>query len=335
MNQPNPIDRNLYKGEGERLSLRRRSLPDYEPLDVERSENYLADPDLREAVNLALALGQPLLVAGEPGTGKTRLAHSIAYELELSSPLIFNTKTSSIANDLFYQYDALGHFQDIHIHKESPASTNGVDINDYISYQALGTAILLTDPDNARKANLAKELRERSPTRSVVLIDEIDKAPRDLPNDVLNEIEQMQFRVRELKQTFCIEQRFRPIVILTSNSEKNLPDAFLRRCVFYHIDFPEKERLKEIVEKRFGNASSSANAAIKHFYELRELPWEKKPATAEFLTWLHMLQLHKLDLSRLDPGQMNQKDRETLATTYAVLAKTTEDSMLLKEYLLN
>jgi MoxR-like ATPase len=164
----------------------------------------------------------------------------------------------------------------------------------------------------------------------VVLIDEIDKAPRDLPNDVLNEIENMTFSVKESGRVFAAAQKFRPILVLTSNSEKNLPDAFLRRCVFYHITFPDRQRLTEIIQRRLEFRSDFTprmlENAVRHFEQIRSLPLKKKPATAECLAWLRILEKMHLDVGALKPGQA-----EALAFTYSVLAKSKEDYALLQK----
>ncbi|HXG64026.1 MAG TPA: MoxR family ATPase, partial [Blastocatellia bacterium] len=231
-------------------------------------------------------------------------------------------KTTSTAKDLFYRYDALGHFHDSQFRKEE------LRIESYITYEALGLAILLSlSPDEADPF-LPEHLRGRGPARSVVLIDEIDKAPRDLPNDMLNEIEDMSFTVRETGRTFSARPGYRPILILTSNSEKNLPDAFLRRCVFYHISFPDRQRLKEIVQKRLrldsGFTPEMLDNAIRHFEKIRELALKKRPATAEFLAWVQILERMRLDVENLKPGEA-----EALAFTYSILAKSKEDKDLL------
>ncbi|UCH95177.1 MAG: MoxR family ATPase [Candidatus Aminicenantes bacterium] len=323
----NELNFHLYEGKGIPINQRNQVLPDYEPIrDFDHPKNYIAGEGLRKAVNVALALGQPLLVTGEPGTGKTQLADSIAWELGLPA-LEFFTKTTSTAADLFYQYDALRRFQDAQIPEKKH-----MNIDDYITYQALGNAILLTKPPEEVKAYLPEELQGKGPTRSVVLIDEIDKAPRDLPNDILNEVEKMQFTVKETGKTFAAEKRFRPILVLTSNSEKNLPDAFLRRCIFYHIPFPSKEELKEIVQKRFfaypDFTAEFIEAAIEHFFEIRDQALKKKPATAEFLGWVQVLRSLDLQVKDIKDGQT-----EAFALSFSILAKTREDlAMLRKKY---
>lgn len=298
----------LYQGNGQTIAQRNQRLPDYEPFIDDDPANYIADEPLRKAVNIAIALGMPMIVTGEPGTGKTQLAGAIAYELDL--PLFeFHTKTTSLATDLFYTYDALSRFHD------SQDKDKKINVEDYIGYQALGKAI--------RSAIEQKK-------RSVVLIDEIDKAPRDFPNDILNEIEKMEFEVREIHKTFKADQRFRPIVVLTSNSEKNLPDAFLRRCMFYHIPFPSEDDLKQIITKRIRQklAPEFVNGAVRHFSDIRKKNLRKKPGTAEFLAWICVLaspHLNLSDIGKLDPAQKND-----LALSYSVLAKNEHDLEMMK-----
>ncbi|MGD2091127.1 MAG: MoxR family ATPase [Candidatus Aminicenantes bacterium] len=317
----------LYRGNGVPIDERNQVLPGYEPIkDFDHPKNYIAGSGLRQAVNVALALGQPLLVTGEPGSGKTQLAASIAYELNL--PLLkFYTKTTSTAVDLFYRYDALRRFQDAHMSEKKP-----LNIDDYIEYRALGQAILLTNQPGEVKDYLPENLLEKMPTRSVVLIDEIDKAPRDLPNDVLNEVEKLQFEVKETGKTFSAAERLRPILVLTSNSEKNLPDAFLRRCIFYHIPFPSQEQLIEIVEKRFAPyrefTTQHIDAAVEVFLKIRSVDLKKRPATAEFLGWLQVLQALSLE-----PADIKTGKNEALALSLSILAKSREDLDTLKKFL--
>jgi MoxR-like ATPase len=175
-------DFQLYKGEGDGATLAARNLhlPLFErPKSLDDPAGYIAEKGLRDAVNIALALGQPLLLTGEPGAGKTQLAASLAYELNLPAPLVFNVKTTSGAKDLFYRYDALGHFHDA----QPQLGKQNVRIEDYISYEAFGLAVLLSQKPQEADPFLPGDLRGKGPTRSVVLIVEIDKAPRDLPND--------------------------------------------------------------------------------------------------------------------------------------------------------
>ncbi len=250
---------------------------------------YLADEGLVDAVNVALQLGQPLLLTGQPGTGKTQLAYSLAWELGFERPFKFETKSTSIARDLFYTYDALGRF---HAAQTDEGSGNTLD---YIRFNALGRAILFAnDPQNVK--DLIPPSAHGGRRRSVVLIDEIDKAPRDFPNDLLNEVEDRYFKIPELGNLHIkAEAAFRPVLVLTSNSEKNLPEAFLRRCVFYHLPFPNRDRLTRIVSARLGEAITGnrdlLNDALEIFDELRKptTGLVKKPSTGEFLGWLRLV----------------------------------------------
>jgi len=294
----------LYQGNGQTIAQRNQKLPDYEPFIDDDPINYIADAPLQKAVNVAIALGMPLLVTGEPGTGKTQLAAAIAYELGLLPVLEFHTKTTSVATELFYTYDALSRFHD------SQDKSKNINIEDYIEYQSLGKAILS-----------AIEQKKRS----VVLIDEIDKAPRDFSNDILNEIEKMIFEVKETGNIFEADKRFRPIVVLTSNSEKNLPDAFLRRCMFYHIPFPSDKELKAIVEKRIRQKfpTDFVDGAVKHLFKIRKENLRKRPGTAEFLAWICVLASSQLNLS--DIANFNPAQKNDLALSYSVLAKNEHD----------
>jgi MoxR-like ATPase len=251
-------------------------------------ENYLPDKGLVDAVNVALMLGQPLLLTGEAGAGKTQLAYHLALQLGLGEPLKFNTKSDSKAKDLFYLYDYLAHFHAAQNKQQAQKSTA------YITYNAFGLAILRTHPYDAIKHLVADDFPKTTPTRSVVLIDEIDKAQRDFPNDILNEVEEMSFKIAELNNVNVkADESMRPVLILTSNSEKHLPDAFLRRCIYYHIPFPEGKNLQAIVESRLSERIKNKNpflkAALELFEKLRLEPLQKKPATAELLNWLMVL----------------------------------------------
>ena len=313
----------FYAGDGTSISTRNLRPPSYREVNLpDEAQDYLAEKGLRDAVNVALLLGQPLLVTGEPGTGKTQLARSIAHELGLPAPLIFNTKTTSTAKDLFYRYDSLAHFHDAQFH------TEGLSVEKYITYEALGLAILLSLPPEEANSYLPEHMKNMGPIRSVVLIDEIDKAPRDMPNDVLNEIENMSFTVKETGRSFAANPDYRPIVVLTSNSEKNLPEPFLRRCVFYHIAFPDKDRLKEIVQRRLklnsGFTDQMVENALRHFLEIRKMEkLREKPATAELLAWLRILEKKAIDVS-------DRNRAEELAFTYATLVKSKDDLEMLR-----
>ncbi|MEM7658277.1 MAG: MoxR family ATPase [Bacteroidota bacterium] len=294
----------VYEGDGSTIQSRNVSAASFSPILLqETGGSYVATPALRDAVNVAVALGQPLLLTGEPGTGKTRLAFSVAHELQLGDPLVFYTKTTSSAKDLFYRYDSLSHFHDAQLHQDKE-----IKVEEYLTFEALGEAI-----------------RQSPKQRSVVLIDEIDKAPRDLPNDILNELENMQFTVKETGESFTADLQNRPIVIMTSNSEKNLPDAFLRRVVYFHIPFPDKGTLQEIVDNRLALSEDfrqrMLSQAIDHFLEIRNgKGLRKPPATAELLAWIHILHREKIDLARDTTEQL-----EKIAMSYSILAKNKED----------
>lgn len=282
------MSRSWYQGIGQRSEQDGPvELPSSPAKRHNRPDGYLADQGLIDAVNISLHLGQPLLLTGQPGTGKTQLAYSVAWELGYDAPLKFETKSTSIARDICYTYDALSHLQASH----AGAATNTLD---YIRWNAFGEAVLrANDPDDvADLRGAASEHQEKR--RSVVLIDEIDKAPRDFPNDLLNEVDGMYFRIPELGNR-RVEAALRPVLVLTSNSEKNLPEAFLRRCVFYHIPFPSQERLEQIVQRRLGERIVSEPALLSDAFELFEVLREplnglvKRPATSELLSWLHVL----------------------------------------------
>jgi MoxR-like ATPase len=255
-----------------------------------KAEDYLADDGLVDAVNVALHLGQPLLLTGQPGTGKTQLAYSLAHELRLGDgkPLKFETKSTSVARDLFYAYDTLGRFH------AAQGAGGSVQALDFIEWTALGKAILYANAPE-RVHHLLDPKKHPGRRRSLVLIDEIDKAPRDFPNDLLNEVEHMYFRIPELRnEEVRADSDMRPVLVLTSNSEKNLAEAFLRRCVFYYIPFPKPDRLEQIVRRRLGTALVDKHllaSALGLFERLRDpsLGLLKAPSTAELLAWMQDL----------------------------------------------
>ena len=297
-------DNRIYQGKGKRLADRGEKQPLFEENSkLFDPQYYQPGEDLLDAVDVALRLGQPLLLTGEAGSGKTQLAHSVAWELGLEL-FVFQTKSTSTYMDLFYRYDHLRHFQDIQLKKEKPAEQ-------YIEYGPLGRAI---------------RVAKQKALRSVVLIDEIDKAPRDLPNDILNEIERMFFEVKETEESYDAARLYRPILILTSNQEKDLPDAFRRRCVFFHIRFPE-DRLESIVRNRLPDdalpADSALKNAIEHFLSIRKLGLEKNPSTAELLGWIALLS--KMGLNVKDAKSLTAEEKDALLSSYSVLAKSDED----------
>lgn len=281
---------------------------------------YLADAGLIAAVNVALVLGQPLLLTGEAGTGKTQLAFSLARELGFEV-LKFETKSTSSARDLFYNYDTLRRFHDAQLNQR-------LDGIDYITYAALGKAILRSNPKHVYERWLNSSFEHRGPESSIVLIDEIDKAPRDFPNDLLNEVEGMYFKIPELgmgDEKIEANPQLLPIVIITSNSEKGLPVAFLRRCIFYNIPFPKPERLTEIVLSHLRVWDTVKprwfNDALDFFLRLREPnQLEKAPSTAELLDWFKYLKR-----ARLGDDEHLQVKKEVLISSMSALCKTVSD----------
>lgn len=234
------------------------------------SVDYVASEDLLQAVNIAIALEKPLLIKGEPGTGKTVLAQSIAKAL--NKPLfIWNIKSTTKAQDGLYVYDVVQRLYDSQFGKD------GVDdIAKYVKMGKLGEAFQLDE-------------------QAVLLIDEIDKADLEFPNDLLWELDRMEFYIPETGEV--VKAKKRPIVIITSNAEKELPDAFLRRCVFHYIDFPNEELMRQIVSIHYPNIQQQIlDNALKIFYKTRSLDSiQKKPATSEMLDWVRALMVSGID----------------------------------------
>jgi MoxR-like ATPase len=228
------------------------------------SENYVATPDLMLAVNAAATLKRPLLFKGEPGTGKTMLAEEVATALKL--PLLqWHIKSTTKAQQGLYEYDAVSRLRDSQLGDERVK-----DIQNYIVRGVLWQAFTAEEP-------------------VALLIDEIDKADIEFPNDLLRELDRMEFYCYETRE--LIKARHRPLVFITSNNEKELPDAFLRRCFFHYIKFPDASTMQKIVDVHFpGLKKELLTAALKNFYQIRELPGiKKKPSTSELLDWLKIL----------------------------------------------
>ncbi|OWY22644.1 hypothetical protein BVG80_10395 [Sphingobacteriales bacterium TSM_CSM] len=295
-----------------------------------KPQAYQLDTALQAAVEVAIQLGMPLLITGEPGTGKTQLAYKVAYDLNrnnanfLPNPLVFHTKTTSSSNDLFYQYDAIRHFYDAGLNKQTQQALPPV--SQYIELQALGKAIALTMPAAEISRKYLKDPAFTAFTGgSVVLLDEIDKAPRDFPNDILYEIERFAFQIKEDNNTELVkDDAHKIIVIMTSNSEKNLPDAFLRRCVFYHIPFPDEGKLLSILQNHLGaNSPYASMDLINIFMEVRRILTKKKPATAELLNWVKMLE--NRDFLKKSPDDQ----QKIMRISYSILAKTFDDLQIL------
>lgn len=279
---------------------------------------YDAEPGLADAVNTALLLAQPLLVSGEPGTGKTQLAEKMALELGL--PLCkFETRSTSVAQDLFYHFDHVARFQTA----QSDTNKAALDPLNFIEFGALGRAIVESLP-RAEAATLfpAGRLPDwyGGPRRAIVLIDEIDKAPSDFPNDALNEVERHYFRIREVGggRVVSAAEALRPIIVITSNSEKQLPDAFLRRCVFFHLQPIEAERLRRIVVRRLAGLQVRPgrllDEALALFADLRSPAYDlrKRPSTSEFLGFVAALATDGAAFDQALPVGLAQRHLSTL-----------------------
>jgi MoxR-like ATPase len=311
---------------------------------------YLSDENpLKATIFLALKLGKPLLITGEPGTGKTQLAHWAAWYLHakqndnitpfLPEPFVFNTKSGSAGKDLFYSYDAISHFQDKEGRKQ---------VTEFISLAAMGQAIcqtrgrqsIVSDYGLGGLRNL-HTIRD-APHSSVLLIDEIDKAPRDLSNDLLNEIENNKFYIAECEKEIyrSDDRRTRTLVLLTSNSERSLPDAFLRRCLFYHIPFPSEDDLIKIVIQRISpfldeigaqskmDFSEHYKRTIRLFHLIRSKTHIKPPSTSELLDWLKVLHMENLITHDFDEKNIEYfppERKKAFQLSLYTLLKTRED----------
>ncbi len=238
------------------------------------SADYIASKPLMEIVNVAVNLAKPLVIKGEPGTGKTLLAHSIAEALN-KKLLIWNIKSTTKARDGLYVYDTVQRLNDARF-KDKDIS----DIRAYIKLGRLGQAF-------------------SSDEQVVLLIDEIDKADIEFPNDLLNELDEMSFHITELNEE--VKAKLRPIVVITSNSEKELPDAFLRRCIFYYIEFPDEEMMERIVRVHYPDIQDKlVRECIKKFYWLRQVDGlRKKPSTSELLDWIKALAMGGVNVDRI------------------------------------
>ncbi|WP_127900262.1 AAA family ATPase [Solirhodobacter olei] len=259
------------------------------------TDRYVAPEDLTLAVNAAVQLERPLLVKGEPGTGKTELARQVAASLGLEL-IEWHVKSTTRAQQGLYEYDAVSRLRDSQLGDERVH-----DVRNYI-----------------RKGKLWQAFE--APSRVVLLIDEIDKADIEFPNDLLQELDRMEFHVYETAET--VRAARRPVVIITSNNEKDLPDAFLRRCFFHYIRFPEAETLRRIVEVHHpGIRPALLAAALERFFEIRETPGlKKKPSTSELLDWLKLLLAE--DLS---PADLKSDGRTLLPKLHGALLKNEQD----------
>lgn len=264
--------------------------------EFQSTNDYVASEELMTSVNIAMALQKPLLIKGEPGTGKTELARAVAQALG-KELIIWNIKSTTKAQDGLYIYDTIQRLYD------GQFGEKGVDdIAQYIKLGKLGEAF---DRDE----------------QVVLLIDEIDKADLEFPNDLLWELDRMDFYINETKRT--VKAKHRPIVIITSNAEKELPDAFLRRCIFHYIDFPSKELMEQIVKVHFPNVEDNLlQAAMDVFYDIRNIhDIRKKPSTSELIDWVNALQLGGIPTAKI---------RSTLPFI-GVVVKKDEDLELVKK----
>jgi len=239
------------------------------------SDRYIVSPELRDAVNVAIALEKPLLVRGEPGTGKTVLAESIAESLVMEL-ISWNIKSTSKAQDGLYLYDTVARLNDARF-----GDRDVTDVRQYIKYGPLGRSFL-------------------SEQRAVLLIDEIDKADMEFPNDLLHELDRMTFRVEETNEYHAAKHR--PVVIITSNAEKELPDAFLRRCVFHYIEFPNNELMTDIVKVHHPDIEDELlRQVLVRFFWLRDLPdLRKRPSTSELIDWIAALRRGGIESSAIE-----------------------------------
>jgi hypothetical protein len=283
----------IYVGNGQR----NESNPELENQKINRyrrPQDYIAEPGLVNAVNVALLLNKPLLLTGEPGTGKSQLAYSLAWELGFPEPLKYETKSTSTAKDLFYVFDTVGRFK----------STRDQPALEFLTYSALGKAILFANDEMVVAKYLGRTIMHGGKRRSVVLIDEVDKAPRDFPNDILNELEYLHFSIPELgNEMISIDEDYRPIVVVTS---------------------PNRTTLQNIVTRRLGEFVGSSSvllvSALDLFYRLREgsSQLRKNPATSELLDWLLALRTHC-------NGSDATLTRGLVDKTISSLVKTAED----------
>jgi MoxR-like ATPase len=259
------------------------------------TQNYIATEDLNVAVNAAIALERPLLVKGEPGTGKTELARQVAQSLNLPM-LEWNIKSTTKAQQGLYEYDAVSRLRDSQL-----GEARVHDVKNYIKKGKMWQAF-------------------EAGGKLVLLIDEIDKADIEFPNDLLQELDRMEFFVYETGET--IRARQRPIVIITSNNEKELPDAFLRRCFFHYIRFPDPETLGKIVDVHFpGIKPALVSEALSQFFEIRDMPGlKKKPSTSEVLDWLKLLLAEDLQ-----PQDLRRSGKNALPRLHGALLKNEQD----------
>lgn len=261
------------------------------------NDKYIVSPELRDSVNVAIALEKPLLIRGEPGTGKTVLAEALAESLVMEL-LTWNIKSTTEGQDGLYIYDTVQRLNDARFGDRDIS-----DVRNYIRYGPLGQAFT-------------------SEERKVLLIDEIDKADMEFPNDLLHEIDRMSFKVQETDESFTAKHR--PIVIITSNAEKELPDAFLRRCVFHYIEFPDRELMEDIIRVHHPDVEQSLlELVLVRFYWLRDLPdLRKRPSTSELIDWIAALRRGGIEAERIEEelpflGVLLKRESDTVLASAA------------------
>ena len=270
-------------------------------MQFNNTENYITTEDLEMAVNAAINLEKPLLVKGEPGTGKTELAKQVAIKLDLKL-FEWNIKSTTKAHQGLYEYDAVSRLRDSQL---GDKKVN--DIKNYINKGTIWSAF-------------------SSEEKAVLLIDEIDKADIEFPNDLLHELDKMKFLVYETGEIISANKR--PIVIITSNNEKELPDAFLRRCFFHYIQFPDQETLTKIINVHFPDIKKNLlQSALEIFFDIREVPGlKKKPSTSEILDWIKLLLVENIPAKEL-----KKEPKDMLPILYGALLKNEQDVQLFEK----
>lgn len=272
------------------------------------ARRFVPSEQMTTAINTAIAVGEPLLITGEPGTGKTQAAYYVAWKLGLEPVRHFQVKSDTTSHDLLYNFDTVRYFHDANVNQQGNSNGVSLDKADYVEPRALWDAFMTATIQNAP---------------CVLLIDEIDKAPRDFPNDLLHELDKMEFTVIETGEVVQAPRNLAPIVFITSNSERRLPEAFLRRCVYHHIRFDDRLAEKALFSRRdeYANLSDEfLKMALDRFLRLRDRPLRKRPSTGELLVWLRVLALAtgtypeqlEHDLAQLPYLEVLIKDRQDL-----------------------